>query len=178
LGSFFDRSLEQAPIQVVGDHPLAKRLEGALRKGRPFGSKAAEHQLHPQIHDGELDQLRVGGAQVPLHQHGHGHQARRDFHLACPARAVHRLELVLKYIVHQLAPMHPKKAQQLAHPTEPREQHCLLLGDILRRRPTRQTHRTSMQVGRAAMEAHRTGAVCGVAQVIETIGEFTDRRSR
>ncbi len=46
--------------------------------------------LHPQVHDGQLDHLGVGHAQVALHQHRHGHQRRRPRRFSSAHGPVHR----------------------------------------------------------------------------------------
>jgi hypothetical protein len=50
-----DRALEQRAHQVESDHPLAKRLESALREERLLGVDAVEDHWPSSVHDRQLD---------------------------------------------------------------------------------------------------------------------------
>jgi hypothetical protein len=90
----FDGAFEHAAIQVGGDQPFAKLLQRALRKRRRLGTHASQHHLHSQVDDGQLDHLGVGHAQIPLHEHRHGHHRGRTRIFPGARGAVHRGQLI------------------------------------------------------------------------------------
>ena len=135
-----DGAFEQAAIQVGGDQPFTKLLQRALRKRWRLRPQTPQHHLHPQVDDRQFDHLGVGNAQIPLHQHRHGHHRRGQRIFSGARGAVHRGQFILECVVEQLVPLHPQKPQELPDATETLQQELLLPRRRDRWIPTRDRH--------------------------------------
>jgi hypothetical protein len=138
-----DRAFEHPTIQVGRDQPFAKGLQRTLRKGRRLGPETAQHHLHSQVDQRQLDHLGIGQPQVALHQRRHGHHRGWPRLFPRARGAVHRGQLLLKRIVKQFVPMPSQKAQQLANATKPLQQELLLSRQRHGRGPARHPHQSA-----------------------------------
>ena len=184
------RALEQPPVHVVRDEPLAKRRKCPLRERGLSSAEAAEDHLPTQIDDGELDRLRVRGPEVALQENHHREQRRGHRVLASAGVAVHRLELRLQPIVKQLVPVTTKETEELPRPMQPLEEKLLLPRGLSLRVPTLHPHRhlrRERRLARSAEDHGRMGPVDprrgsdrnhGVSQLIGVLGHQTAHRDR
>jgi hypothetical protein len=108
------------------------------------------------IEDGQLDHLRVGDAQVPLHEHRHGQHRGRTRLFSGTCGAIHRSQVILKRGIEQLVPMQPQKPEELPYPTEALQNELLLPRRRDRRCPTRDRHlHASSDQGPTSASDHR-----------------------
>ena len=143
-------ALEEPPIHVASDQPIPEVDQRALRERRLRRSEAAEHHLHPQIDEGELDHLCVGHAEIGLDERRHRHQRGRHRVPSGTGVSIHALELRLELVVEEHAPLQPKEAEQLPNSVEALEEHLLLPAQFLGRGPSRDRHpstRSRRQIG-------------------------------
>jgi hypothetical protein len=136
------RALNQPPVQVALDQPLAEPCQGALGERRSIRVHAIQHQLPAPVHRRGLDHLIIGHPGIGLQDDGQRQPGRR--HRRLPLRAVYIgfRQLGLELLVKQFMPVLAQEHEQLRPPH--RFDHRLLRRRRLHRRPPHlRTHRTS-----------------------------------
>ncbi len=136
-----DGALQESAVHVVLNEPCAKRAERSLRERGLGRAEHIEHELPAQVDDGHLHGLCVGDPLVALQQHDHCEEGRRHRLFPRARVSVHRLQLVLKLIIEQLATMQAQEAEQLPRPRQPLHQKLLLPRERHAREPSHRCHR-------------------------------------
>jgi hypothetical protein len=108
-----NRALDQAPVELALDEPLAEVDQAPFGERRLVCTQAVEDQLPAAIHDHRLHRLVVGDTGVSL-QDGRQRQSRRRYgRLAEPAVAVDRGKLLLEGLVEDLVAVLAQEDEEL-----------------------------------------------------------------
>jgi hypothetical protein len=121
-----DGALQEAPVHVVRDEPLAKRLQRALGKGRLGLAKATQHHVPARVEDRRLNCVEVRHPEVALEHQPHGEQRWRHGLLAGAGVSVHRLQLRLEGVVEDLVPVPAQEGEELPPLLQPLQDELLL----------------------------------------------------
>src|SRR5215510_1652520 len=134
-----NRPLDQPPVQVMPDQPLAEPRQGALRKRRILRAQAIQDQLPAPVHHPRLDHLIVTDPRIRLQDRCQRQLRRRNRRLAPRAAHIGLRQLRLEYLVKQLIAVLAQEHEQLRPPH--RLDHRLLRRRRLNRRlPHHRTH--------------------------------------
>jgi hypothetical protein len=96
---YLDGAFEESAVHVVGDEPIPKGLQGALRERGFLSSKGVENELPPRVENCVLDGLRIRLTGVGLNDDHHREHRWRHRHLALARCPIHRGKLLLEAIV-------------------------------------------------------------------------------
>jgi hypothetical protein len=133
-----NRALDQPPVQVMFDQPLAEPHQGALGERRILRARAIQDQLPAPAHHRRLDHLIVTDPGVGLQDRCQRQLRRRNRRLALRAVNVGLCQLGLENLVKQLTAILAQEHEQLRPPH--RLDHRLFRRRRLNRRPPH--HRT------------------------------------
>ena len=114
-----NRALDQPPVQVMLDQPLAESHQGALGKRRFLRARAAQDQLPAPVHHRRLDHLVVTDPRIGLQDRCQRQLRRRNRRLALRAVHVGPCQLRLEYLVKQLMAILAQEHKQLRPPHQP-----------------------------------------------------------